>query len=71
MSELSDKEILIMMTTKCADLGAQLAEAREEAQRVRKKMFWIWYAIGFCLDNKRITEVREVFEEKLKEKGDE
>jgi hypothetical protein len=29
MSELSDKEIIIIMTTKCADLEAKLEEARE------------------------------------------
>ena len=49
---------------------AELAEAREEAKRERKRMFWLWYAIGFCLDNKRIAEVREVFKKQLKEKGD-
>ena len=29
MSELSDKEILIMMTSKCADLERQLAEEKQ------------------------------------------
>ncbi len=54
----------------CEDLETQLAETREEAKRERKRMFLLWYAIGFCLDNKRIAEVREVFKKQLKEKGE-
>ena len=55
---------------KVKDLERQLEEAREEAKRERKERFWLWYAIGFCLDNKKIAEVREIFKEQLKEKGE-
>ena len=34
MSELSDKEMLIMMTTKCADLERQLEEARKAIENI-------------------------------------
>ena len=37
MSELSDKEIIIIMTTKCADLEAKLAEAREAIKEHKKR----------------------------------
>ncbi len=34
---MTDKEIIIMMTTKCADLERKLAEAREDVKKAVKQ----------------------------------
>ena len=61
MSELSDKEMLIMMTTKCADLEKQLEEAREEIQDLRN--------IGNFFNEYVPPNLRDLYNEQLKEKG--
>ena len=71
VNERDLNDIITALNDELSEKERQLEEAREEAKRERKERFWLWYAIGFCLDNKKIAEVREIFKEQLKEKGDE
>ncbi len=60
---MSEKELLIMMTTKCADLERQLAEAREEFSKLVDTM-------GYFSQRELANQIGKVHR-KLKEKGDE
>ena len=76
MSEITDKELVIMMTTKCADLERQLKEARDLLLQVQDGMSNLrthsheGWAIA-CADDtfNMIEQYVDVIE--LKEKGDE
>ena len=58
---MSEKELLIMMTTKCADLERQLAEAREEFSKLVDTM-------GYFSQRELANQIGKVHK-KLKEQG--
>ena len=71
MSELSDKEILIMMTTKCADLEAQLEEARDMLLQVQDHMHQLSSHTSDGWAGASADNVFNMIEDKLEEIGDE